>query len=291
MAIFISFAKEDQSFAERVSAELVKRQVIVFFDQWELKVGNKLTDRLTREINEAEYICIILSKASVGVLNSDEQRWFKREFELALELEKKVGSDIIIPIIIDDCEIPVELQDKVRSDFNIKSFDEGIKEILLAVSSSIKTTTSRQAREDRNFVYDWAIDWHINKEKKLEISLDVVEFSREFEWSILTKVSITSNSAASYHFKQRSKKGLGEIVVYTIVGFLAQHLGDESLFLSDNKPSEKKVDIEDPRMNYKFHIDITSRKLGKDTGRDFLLHTGNYYKQIFGYLTNNNVTL
>ncbi|GIP50031.1 hypothetical protein J53TS2_36220 [Paenibacillus sp. J53TS2] len=291
MAVFVSFAKEDQSFAERLSAELVKKQVIVFFDQWELKVGNKLTDRLTKEINEAEFICIILSKASVEVLKSEDQRWFKREFELALELEKNVGNDIIIPIIIDDCEIPTELQDKVRSNFNIKGFDEGIKEILLAVSSSIKATTYRQAREDRNFVYDWAIDWYINKEKKLEISLDVVEFSREFEWSILTKVSITSNSAASYHFKQRSKKGLGEIVVYTILGFLAQHLGDESLLLSDNKPSKKKVDIEDPRMKYKFHIEITSRKLGKDTGRDFLIHTGNYYEQIFGYLTNNNVTL
>lgn len=120
MAVFISFAKEDQAFAERLSAELVKRQVIVFFDQWELKVGNKLTDRLTREINEAEYICIILSKASVRVLNSEDQRWFKREFELALELEKKAGIDIILPVVIDDCEIPHALNDKVRSEFHIK---------------------------------------------------------------------------------------------------------------------------------------------------------------------------
>lgn len=291
MAVFISFAKEDQAFAERLSAELVKRQVIVFFDQWELKVGNKLTERLTREINEAEYICIILSKASVGVLNSEDQRWFKREFELAIELEKRDGIDIILPVVIDDCEIPYELHDKVRSDFYIKGFDEGIKEILLAVSSSIKAKTYRQAREERNFVYDWAIDWYINKEKKLEITLDVVEFSREFEWSILTKVIITSNSAASYHFKQRTKKGLGEIVVYTILGFLAQKLDDESLPLSNNNPTKRTVDLEDPLMGYKFQVNITSRKLGKDTGRDFILHTGNYYRQIFGYLTKNKVPL
>lgn len=291
MAVFISFAKEDQSFAERLSAELVKRKVIVFFDQWELKVGNKLTDRLTKEINEAEFICIILSKNSVEVLESKEQRWFKQEFELALELEKRVGTDIIIPIIIDDCEIPAELQDKIRADFNAKGYDEGIKEILLAISSSIKATTYRQEREDRNFVYDWAIDWYINKGRKLEISLDVVEFSREFEWSILTKVKITSNSAASYHFKQKSKQGLGEMVVYTVLGILAQNLGDESIQLSNNKPTKRIVDVEDPSIGYKFQIDITSRKLGKDTGRDFMLHTGNYYRQVFSYLTKNRVSL
>jgi hypothetical protein len=289
VAVFISFAKEDQAFAERLSAELVKRQVIVFFDQWELKVGNKLTDRLTREINEAEYICIILSKASVRVLNSEDQRWFKREFELALELEKKAGIDIILPVVIDDCEIPHALNDKVRSEFHIKGFDEGIKEILLAVSSSIKAKTYRQEREERNFVYDWAIDWFINKEKMLEITLDVVEFSREFEWSILTKVSIKSNSAATHHFKKRAKKGLGEVVIYTIMGFLVQHLSDESLLLSNNKPTKKRVDIQDPALGYKFEIDITARKLGRDTGRDFILHTGNYYKQIFSYLINNKV--
>ncbi len=287
MSVFISFASEDKSFAERIAFELVKRKIIVFYDQWEVTVGNKLEEVLTQQIKEADYICIILSKASVDVLTSNNQRWFKREFELAIESEKKVNADIIIPIIIDDCEIPDELQDKVRSNFRDKSFDEGVKEILLALSSLMETNTYRNQRENTKFVYDWALDWYINKERKLEITLDIVEFSREFQWSILTKIVIFANSNASCHYKKRLKEGLDKVVVYSIIGTLKEKLSNESILLSDNKANKQRVTIEDNKLKYKFEVAITSRKLGKDTGRDYVLHIGNYYKQIYKHILEN----
>jgi hypothetical protein len=121
--IFLSHSSKDNEFVRRLATDLQSRGVPVWFDKWELKVGDSLTDRISSGINESAWLAVVLSKNSVS------SQWVKTELNAALakELEKK--KVFVLPILIDDCDIPVFLKDKMFADFR-RSYDAGLTALL-----------------------------------------------------------------------------------------------------------------------------------------------------------------
>jgi hypothetical protein len=105
---FISHATEDK---ERFVVELAKRLrakgVNAWLDQWEMLPGDSLVSKIFDQgIGEADCVVVVLSHTSVT------KRWVREELEAAIVRSIKENVRVI-PLLIDDCEVPKSLRSKV----------------------------------------------------------------------------------------------------------------------------------------------------------------------------------
>jgi TIR domain len=93
----LSYATEDQAFAEKVHADLLLHGVSCWFAPHELKTGDKLRTQIYEAIQKNDKLLLILSEHAV---KSD---WVEREVELAFERERQPsGTLVLFPIRLDD---------------------------------------------------------------------------------------------------------------------------------------------------------------------------------------------
>jgi len=121
--IFLSHSSNDNEFVRRLAKDLKLKDVPIWFDEWELKVGDSLHEKISSGIKESSWLGIILSK------NSTKSDWVQKELNAALTEELQKKQVFVLPIVIEDCEIPVFLKDKVYADFR-KDYNEGFQELL-----------------------------------------------------------------------------------------------------------------------------------------------------------------
>lgn len=93
---FISYSSKNQVFAERLYADLQNKGVRCWFAPEDLKIGDRIRDRIDESIKLRDKLLLILSEHSIA---SD---WVEHEVESALEEEKQRGRTILFPIRLDD---------------------------------------------------------------------------------------------------------------------------------------------------------------------------------------------
>lgn len=98
---FISHAGEDKvRFVMPFAKKLLEHGVDVWVDKWEMLPGDSLVDKIFEEgIKKATAFIIVLSK------NSVQKRWVREELNAGL-IKRISGQCKVIPVVIDDCEIP-----------------------------------------------------------------------------------------------------------------------------------------------------------------------------------------
>jgi hypothetical protein len=123
MKIFLSHSSSDKSFTRILAEDLLEYGFNVWLDEWEIKVGDSITQKISDGIDESLYLIIILSKSSVS------SKWVKKELNSALSIELDREKVFILPVLIEDCEIPALLKDKKYADFRSK-YHDGLGELL-----------------------------------------------------------------------------------------------------------------------------------------------------------------
>ncbi len=93
---FISYSSKDQDFADRLYADLQNNGVRCWFAPEDLKIGDRIRDRIDESIRLRDKLLLILSEYSIA---SD---WVEHEVESALEEERQRGRTILFPIRLDD---------------------------------------------------------------------------------------------------------------------------------------------------------------------------------------------
>lgn len=104
--VFISYAKEDFDFAEKLYNYLEDNDFRPWLDKKSILPGQDWNFTLRKALREANYIILLLSNTSV-----QKRGYIQREFKLALDYyEEKLEDDIyLIPLKISECEIPESL--------------------------------------------------------------------------------------------------------------------------------------------------------------------------------------
>jgi hypothetical protein len=93
----LSYATEDQAFAEKLYADLQSKGVSCWFAPHDLKIGDKLRTQVYEAIQKNDKLLLILSEHAV---RSD---WVEREVELAFERERQPPETLVLfPIRLDD---------------------------------------------------------------------------------------------------------------------------------------------------------------------------------------------
>src|SRR5690242_9964644 len=127
--VFVSHASEDKArfvngFAERLRANGVD----AWLDQWEMKPGDSLVDRIFEQgLKSAQAVIIVLSAVSVT------KPWVREELNNSVVSRINRGLRII-PVVIDQCAIPEALAATLwqRVD-DLEHYDEAFQRILDAI--------------------------------------------------------------------------------------------------------------------------------------------------------------
>src|ERR1700722_20243635 len=93
---FISYSSKDQNFAARLHAHLRAKNLRVWFAPEDLKIGERIEDRIEESIRLYDKVLIVLSEASV------QSRWVERGVNAARAREDREKRMVLFPIRIDD---------------------------------------------------------------------------------------------------------------------------------------------------------------------------------------------
>jgi len=106
--VFISHASDDKErFVVPFATALRKKGVDVWLDMWEMLPGDSLVDKIFEEgLKDADSVIIVLSHKSLT------KPWVREELNASVvaRLNRNLK---IIPVVIDDCQIPESLQTTV----------------------------------------------------------------------------------------------------------------------------------------------------------------------------------
>ena len=127
--IFISHSsknkKEVRALAERLKQDGYK----VWFDDWEIFVGDDIPKKIIEGVNQSKFVAIWLTKDAVSSF------WVEEEWSAKFFNQGRNGAPVIFPLKSEECEIPQYLRKKKYADFT-QSFDQGYEQMLLALEHS-----------------------------------------------------------------------------------------------------------------------------------------------------------
>ncbi len=137
--VFVSHSSKDKPFVRRLVDELNKHNVQVWFDERAMEVGDSIVDGISTGLKDADYLLVVLSQ------NSVQSRWMKNELNAALMGETSKGDTVILPAVIDDCEIPILLKDRIYADS-----DKTSRMGSVVCCASLDMKLNRHGRANRN---------------------------------------------------------------------------------------------------------------------------------------------
>ena len=110
-SIFLCHSSIDKPKVRRLANDLLIAGSTVWFDEAEIKIGDSIIRKIEEGINKCDYLGVVLSSAA------KESVWVRREVEMALTQEIVKDKVKVLPILVEDCEIPGFLLGKMYADF------------------------------------------------------------------------------------------------------------------------------------------------------------------------------
>ena len=185
MSVFISYNHQDSEFVDKLAMSLISHNVKVWKDEWQISVGDSIINKIQDGLEGASYICVVFSN------NSIRSEWVKREINAGLLKEIEDKKITILPVVIDDCKIPLLLRDKLYADFR-GNFDTGLKKLLAVLKKKYNIDNSGRITDGLDYYIDYLIEQG-TLNNRFFMSIDVISFDREEDFSILTKMEFSGN--------------------------------------------------------------------------------------------------
>ncbi|WP_165950358.1 toll/interleukin-1 receptor domain-containing protein [Actinomadura sp. GC306] len=263
MPVFLSYAHEDSDFVDKLAMQLVQRRVYIWLDRWELQVGDSLITRIESAITTASALLVILSASSV------ESDWCKAEINAGLLREMNEKRVVVLPVLIEDCAVPIFLQNKLHADFR-SDFDAGLRTVMEAIAGVTNAAMSRT--EGGRYYTDWSLDWGETEENLITLRLTFVQHATEASFTVLATIEIIGNDEASDAHRELVRKTSEERAHVSLLDLISgrlESIEETRIVLSDQ--FEKGVEYLFVDGSSKYYVKTSARRMGTDTGRDVLV--------------------
>lgn len=124
--IFLSHSSDDKEAVRRLAEDLKRTGLEVWLDEWEIQVGDFITQKIHEGLQTTNYLAVWLTRQAV------ESGWVQREWQSKYGAEIASRSTIILPLLAEDCELPPLLADKRYADFRL-DYRQGLIDLLKVV--------------------------------------------------------------------------------------------------------------------------------------------------------------
>jgi len=218
--VFISHASEDKNaVAKPLADSLISKGVNVWYDDYELKLGDSLRKSIDKGLNMSDFGIVILSP------NFFKKNWPDYELNSLVTLEMAYSRKIILPIwhnveLSDVVKYSPSLGDKIAASTK-KGLDYVVNQILNALE--IKQAPSRSIYDlnsDKNIKLNWGIFnsaskfenlellhldskpvWRINATQKEDVGINLFNLPKkgvlEFDY-LISKMNLTNPNIVFY---------------------------------------------------------------------------------------------
>lgn len=268
MPIFISYSHQDREFVDQLAMQLVQHGASVWLDRWELDIGDSLLDRIQRAVRGASALIVVMSPHSVA------SEWCRRELNAGLMRELDERRVIVLPLLLEDCEVPVFLREKLYADFR-QDYDAGLAALRQSLAHIVNPNMGRI--EEHEYHVDWAFDWGQAPGGLYGCRLTAVEQAIDHPYCCLTVVSITADRAATNRYSalvQEIGDSFARLYILRQLGLCVRDNPQFQLRLSDQREQLVEARWPDSERHGEFEIFVSVRWLGQDTGRDILVNVG-----------------
>jgi hypothetical protein len=124
--LFICHASEDKAVVRRLVQFIERHGVAVWLDEYEIRVGESIVQRINQGIEEASHMVVVLSS------HSATRPWVTKELSAALMRQLVQRSIQVLPLRLDDCPLPALLADIKYADCR-EDTEAGFQQLLDAV--------------------------------------------------------------------------------------------------------------------------------------------------------------
>jgi len=200
-SIFLSHNHKDKPFVRKLAERLNAQGIRTWVDEAEIRVGDSLITKIESAIQEFTYLGVILSP------NSITSQWVKKEVNIALTHEIDGAQVKVLPLLIESCDIPWFLSDKLYADFT-RDFEDGFETLLKRLQDDLHAASHRSKRAQellQQSYQDWLsfgksdqlllkseyIDIVLKHISSTELSLELFEF-------LFTSIALTETSSGEY---------------------------------------------------------------------------------------------
>lgn len=125
-SVFISYSRSNKGFVDRLVRDLSKAGIEFWIDDHGLNVGESLIEKISKAIASNDFFAVIISKVALS------SEWVKKELSLALMKELSSKKVVVLPLLIEECDLPVTIKDKKYADFR-RSYNQGLKQLFRAL--------------------------------------------------------------------------------------------------------------------------------------------------------------
>lgn len=130
--LFICHASEDKPVAHSLAQFLHRRGAQVWFDQWEIRVGDSIVQKINDALSSISHLAVLLSR------NSINKPWVTKEFSSTLMRQLADNSVTILPVRLDDSPVPAILADVRYADCRA-GVERGFAELEQALFPSLSS--------------------------------------------------------------------------------------------------------------------------------------------------------
>jgi hypothetical protein len=121
--------------------------------------------------------------------NALESKWVHKELEEALATPAVRGGLAIVPLLIDDCEIPPEIADRLAADFR-QDFDTGLNQLMAVVGTRYNVDVGGRFQPGDSGDSPYFTEYGLDEERgpgKYRLQLDVISSDLETQHSVLSQ--------------------------------------------------------------------------------------------------------
>ncbi|MDT8975713.1 toll/interleukin-1 receptor domain-containing protein [Paenibacillus sp. chi10] len=225
-SIFLSHTSIDKPFVEKLARDLKRLGVNVWFDKWEIKIGDSITWKIEDGIRENEFLGLVLSPEA---LNSE---WVKSELGAAWVKQMQQKKVFVLPIYYRKCQMPYFLADRKFADFR-NDYESGFNE--LAAIFGIDETEAITQDNWRKFTKNRKVNWKQYKIREFEeLVTTLVDRAVLHNWSVWVGGTSNEYSITLYAYQKPESKSISIKLVGGSNAYMAT-------FKNESNPNNLKV--------------------------------------------------
>ena len=235
----------------------------IWMDRWELSIGDSLISKIQGALTDSDAMLIVLSKNSVA------SEWCKKELNFGLMRELEEKRVLVLPCVIDDCNIPLFLREKLYADFR-RDRDAAFDHVDDAL---LRITNRQQGRlESPDFYTDWSYDWSRGRNsKQWYFEWTFVDHGASIEYCILTECRLACNEISSKRFQAlKEDQRLDYRAFSTLV--VETTMRKTKIHIKDAFRQTGLFEIVEGVSGEAWLVEITSRRMGIDNGKNTMVH-------------------
>lgn len=269
--VFVCYSHNQKEFAEKLANDLVENRILVWWDEWEIKVGESLRRKVENGMKNSSYLAVIFSRDSI------KSAWVNEELDAAFVKQLEERRVFVLPIIYENVDIPPLFKGKKYADFR-KSYSEGLKTLLNSIEILWRSPGGHSKTTE--FYYDYAIDLF---EKDGLHGFRITSSSSHIvdEYSILCITTVVADQGYSKWLSKMSSSGLewaSKVSLLYKANELISVL-DGLLLVEGVMPNIDGYEVEDKSLPIKIKITTNARRLGTYEGKASLFD----WKSVFDF--------